>query len=156
MAKVILGATISLDGFAEDSNSSVGALYPDLDTLRNSEVLRESIHTTGSVVMAWKEFAMAEDPDSIADNYEYLVPIFVFTDRAPKKHPKETDRLTFTFVTDGIDTLFVFYMHCGSAVSSGRRIPKGRDGSVMDQFDHNVYSISIRGLCTCLSYRIIY
>ncbi len=35
MGKVILGLTISLDGFAEDINGSVGALYPDLDTLRN-------------------------------------------------------------------------------------------------------------------------
>ncbi len=102
MGKVILGVTISLDGFAEDSNGSVSVLYPDLDTLRNTEVLQESIHTTGSVVMAWKEFAMAEDPDSIADNYEYQVPIFVFTDKTPKKHPKENDKLTFTFVTGGI------------------------------------------------------
>jgi len=101
MAKVILGVTISLDGFAEDSNGSVGALYPDLDTLRNSEALQESIRTTGSVVMAWKEYAMAEDPDWFAGNYEYQVPIFVFTDTVPRKHPKETDRLTFTFVTDG-------------------------------------------------------
>lgn len=102
MGKVILGVTMSLDGFAEDSNGSVGALYPDLDTLRNTEVLQESIHTTGSVVMAWKEFAMAEDPDWFAGNYEYQVPIFVFTEKEPKKHPKETDKLTFTFVTDGI------------------------------------------------------
>lgn len=28
MAKVISGVTISLDGFAEDSKGSVGALYP--------------------------------------------------------------------------------------------------------------------------------
>lgn len=97
-----MGVTISLDGFAEDSNGSVGALYPDLDTLRNTEVLQESISTTGSVVMAWKEFAMAEDPDWFAGNYEYQVPIFVFMDKVPKKHPKETDKLTFTFVTDGI------------------------------------------------------
>jgi hypothetical protein len=32
---------------------------------------------------------MAEDPDWMADNYEYQVPIFVFTDKAPEKHPKE-------------------------------------------------------------------
>jgi len=63
MAKVILGVTISLDGFAEDINGSVGALYPDLDTLRNTEVMRDTIQNTGAVVMAWKEFAMAEDPD---------------------------------------------------------------------------------------------
>lgn len=102
MAKVILGVTISLDGFAEDSNGSVGALYPDLDTINDTEVMRESIRSTGAVVMAWKEFAMTPDPDSYAGNYEFQVPIFVFTDKAPKKHPKETDKLTFTFVTDGI------------------------------------------------------
>ncbi len=104
MGKVILGVTISLDGFAEDSNGSVGALYPDLDTLRKTDLLQESIRTTGSVVMAWKEFAMAEDPDWFAGNYEYQVPIFVFTDKVPEKHPKETETLTITFVTDGIES----------------------------------------------------
>jgi dihydrofolate reductase len=103
MAKVILGVTISLDGFAEDSKGSVDALYPDLDTLRKTDLLQESIRTTGSVVMAWKEFAMAEDPDW-PSNYEYQVPIFVFTDKAPERHPKETGKLTFTFVTDGIES----------------------------------------------------
>lgn len=101
MTKVILGVTISLDGFAEDINGSVGKLYPDLDALRETEVLKESIDSTGSVVMSMKEFSMAEDPDSLADGYEYQVPIFVFTDKPPKKHPKENDNLTFTF-TDSI------------------------------------------------------
>src|SRR4030043_2442306 len=95
---------ISLDGFAEDSAGSVGALYPDLEELDRTSVLKESIENTGAVVMAWKEFAMAEDPDWIAGNYEYQVPIFVFTDEIPEKHPKETDRLTFTFVTNGIES----------------------------------------------------
>ena len=63
MGKVILGVTISLDGFDEDRNGSVGTLYPDLDALHNTDVLRESQRNTGSVVIAWKEFAMAEDPD---------------------------------------------------------------------------------------------
>jgi dihydrofolate reductase len=102
MGKVILGLTMSLDGFAEDINGSVGKLYPDLNTLRDSEVLKESILNTGSVVMSKKEFEMPEDPDSLADDYEYQVPIFVFTDKVPEKHPKETDKITFTFVTDGI------------------------------------------------------
>jgi dihydrofolate reductase len=101
VGKVVLGVTISLDGFAEDSNGSVGALYPDLDTLHRTDLLKDSIHNTGAVVMAWKEFAMAEDPDWV-DNYEYQVPIFVLTDKVPQKHPKETRRLKFTFVTDGI------------------------------------------------------
>ena len=103
MGKVILGVTISLDGFAEDSKGSVGALYPDLEILDNTEVLKESMRNTGSVVMAWKEFAMAEDPDWFAGNYEYQVPIFVVGDKLPKKHPQETAELKFTFVKEGFE-----------------------------------------------------
>jgi dihydrofolate reductase len=104
MATIILGVTISLDGFAEDEKGSVGALYPDLDTLRSSGLLQESIDNTGAVIMSWKEFKMAKDPDGFADTYEYQVPIFVFTEEVPAKHPKENSRLTITFVTDGLES----------------------------------------------------
>jgi dihydrofolate reductase len=103
MAKVILGATMSLDGFINDRNGSVAALYPDLAALRETAPLRESIQNTGAVVMGRNSFAMAEDPDSIADTYEYQVPIFVLTHQPPERHPRENDRLSFTFVTDGIE-----------------------------------------------------
>jgi dihydrofolate reductase len=82
----------------------VGALYPDLEVLRDTDVMREAQRNTGAVVMSWKEFAMAEDPDTIADNYEFQVPLFIFTDTVPEKHPKENDAVTFTFVTDGIES----------------------------------------------------
>lgn len=101
MGKVILGLTISLDGFAEDSKGSVNTLYADLDLLKETEVMKESILTTGSVVMSKKEYGMAEDPDWYVD-YEYKVPIFVFTDKAPEKHPKESDKVTIMFVTTGV------------------------------------------------------
>lgn len=104
MAKVILGTTMSLDGFINDRNDSVAALYPDLETWRHSEPGRESIQNTGAVVMGRNSFAMAEDPDWFAGNYEYQVPIFVLTHQPPRKHPKETDTLIFTFVTDGIES----------------------------------------------------
>ena len=104
MAKVILGMTISLDVFINDSTGSVDALYADLDMLRNTEPMMESIQNTGAVVMGRNAFAMAEDPDSYAGNYEFQVPIFVLTHKPPKTHPKETDNLTFTFVTDGIES----------------------------------------------------
>jgi len=104
MAKVILGMTMSLDGFINDRGGSVDALYPDLDTLRDTEPLRESIQNTGAVVMGWNAFAMAEDPDLYAGNYEFQVPILVLTHEVPKKLPKETGKLTFTFVTDGIES----------------------------------------------------
>jgi dihydrofolate reductase len=101
MAKVILGVTISLDGFAEDSHGSVGPLYPDLEELDKTDAMKESIQITGAVVMTWKEFTMAEDPNWV-DGYEYQVPIFVVGDQVPQRHPKETKQLTFTFVTDGL------------------------------------------------------
>jgi dihydrofolate reductase len=104
MRKVIAGFTMSVDGFINDRSGSVAALYHDLDTLRDTEPLRESIQNTGAVVMGWNAFAMAEDPDSLAGNYEYQVPIFVLTHEAPKRQPKETGNLTFTFVTDGIES----------------------------------------------------
>ena len=63
MGKVILGLTVSLDGFVEDSNGSVNPLYADLDLLKEAEVMKESILTTGAVVMSQKEYGMAENPD---------------------------------------------------------------------------------------------
>ena len=104
MGKVILGMTMSLDGFINDQDGGVGALYHDLDTLQDTEPMKESIQSTGAVVMGRRAFAMAEDPDSYAGNYEFQVPIFVLTHQAPKKHPKETNDLTFTFVTDGVES----------------------------------------------------
>jgi dihydrofolate reductase len=104
MGKVILGMTMSLDGFINDQNGSVEKLYPDLAALPETEALRESIRDTGAVVMGRNSFDMAEDPDWFAGNYEYQVPIFVLTHHPPKKHPRETSELTFTFVTDGIES----------------------------------------------------
>ena len=94
---------MSLDGFINDKNGSVADLYSDLDTLRYSKPLQESIQYTGAVVMGRKTFAMG-DPDSYAENYEFQVPIFVVTNSIPKKHPKQTEKLTFTFVTDGVES----------------------------------------------------
>jgi dihydrofolate reductase len=121
MAKVILGATMSLDGFINDRSGSVAALYPDLDTLRDTEPLRESIQNTGAVVMGRNSFAMAEDPDSIAANYEYQVPIFVLTHEAPKRQPRENDQLSFTFVTDGI----------GSAIAQSKAAAGDKDVTII-------------------------
>jgi dihydrofolate reductase len=104
MGKVILGMTMSLDGFINDRGGSVEALYPDLAALREMEPLKVSIQNTGAVVMGRHSFDMAEDPDWFAGNYEYQVPIFVLTHEPPKKHPKEVGKLTFTFVTDGIES----------------------------------------------------
>lgn len=104
MGKVILGFTMSLDGFINDHNGSVEVLYADLAAWRETELGKESIQNTGAVVMGRHSFNMADDPDSLAGDYEYQVPIFVLTHYPPNKNPKETDQLTFTFVTDGLES----------------------------------------------------
>jgi dihydrofolate reductase len=104
MGKVILGMTMSVDGFINDRSGSVETLYPDLAALREMGPLKESIQNTGAVVMGRNSFAMAEDPDWFAGNYEYQVPIFVLTHQPPKRQPKEVGKLTFTFVTNGIES----------------------------------------------------
>lgn len=104
MGNIILGMTISLDGFVNDRDGSVQALYPDLDAWRETDLGKESIENTGAVVMGRNSYAMSEDPDWFAGNYEYQVPIFVLTHQPPEKHPRETDDLTFTFVTNGIES----------------------------------------------------
>ena len=103
MGNVIFGMTMSLDGFINDRDGGVGMLYPDFETLGATEPMQEAIRSTGAVVMGWHAFAMAEDPDSFAERYEFQVPIFVLTHTVPSRHPKETERLTITFVTEGIE-----------------------------------------------------
>jgi dihydrofolate reductase len=101
MGIVIGGMTMSLDGFVEDRAGSVSRLYPDMEALHQTEVLKELIATTGAVVMGRRAFAMG-DPDGYAGNYEFQVPIFVLTHHPPEKMPRQDDKLTFTFVTDGV------------------------------------------------------
>jgi dihydrofolate reductase len=100
MGNVIIGATMSLDGFMHDRKGDVSRLYPDLEALRRTEMLQEEIRTTGAVVMGRHSYDMAEGD---LTGYEYQVPIFVLTHHMPEEGVKgENDRLTVTFVTEGI------------------------------------------------------
>lgn len=104
MNKVIIGMTISLDGFAHDSEGSVRQDRTDVTAWRDTAIGQEMIRTTGAVVMGKRAYAMAEDPDAYADGYEFQVPLFVVTHEVPKKLPRQNDKLTWTFVTDGIES----------------------------------------------------
>ncbi len=100
MGNVIVGATLSLDGFMSDRYGEVSRLYPDLEALRSTEMLQEEIRTTGAVVMGRRAYDMAEGD---LTDYEYQVPIFVLTHHIPEQVAKgANDQLTVTFVTDGI------------------------------------------------------
>jgi len=101
MAKVIAGMTMSIDGFVTDAQGNASELYPDLEALRDTAYMTDTIAGTGAVLMGRKTFAMG-DPDSYVGNYEFQVPIFVLTHRAPPVPPRQNEHLTFTFVTDGL------------------------------------------------------
>jgi len=102
MGSVLLSMFTSLDGFVNDSQGRVGPLYPDPVSLAQTAFMQDSIRCTGAVVMGRRTFEMG-DPDGYAGQYEYQVPIFVLTHHPPEVAPKQGGRLTFTFVTGGIE-----------------------------------------------------
>ena len=104
MTQVIAGMTISLDGFVADQDGSAERLYPDFDTLQDSDYMNAMINEPGAVLMGKRTFEMAGDPDSYADTYEFQIPIFVVTHHPPVVPPKQNEHLTFTFVTDDVES----------------------------------------------------
>jgi dihydrofolate reductase len=103
MARVIAGMTTSLDGFVADPSGSVDRLYPDLAALQDTTYMKSMIEETGAVVMGRTTFGMGE-PDWYVGSYEFQVPIFVVTHTPPRVAPKQDEHLTFTFVTDGVES----------------------------------------------------
>lgn len=101
MGNVIIGATLSLDGFMNDRDGDISRLYPDFEALHRTEMLKEEICMTGAVVMGRRSYEMAQGD---LTGYEYQVPIFVLTHTVPDEMPKgQNDRLTVSFVTNGIE-----------------------------------------------------
>ena len=102
MGNVIIGTTLSLDGFMNDRNGDVSLLYPDLQALGQTEMLQEEIWTTGAAVMGRRTYDMAQGD---LTGYEFQVPIFVLTHHIPEHPPKgQNDRLTVSFITGGIES----------------------------------------------------
>ena len=104
MGKVIAGMSMSLDGYINDHNGSVEKLYSDFSELHNVPTFQEMIKNTGAVVMGKHVYEMGNPFLWANDDYEFQTPIFVLTHTPPAKYPKGNDKLSFTFVTDGIDS----------------------------------------------------
>jgi dihydrofolate reductase len=104
MANVVAGMTVSVDGFVADRDGSSDVLYPDLEALHGTPYMDAMIAETGAVVMGRRAFEMADDPDWFVGNYEFQVPIFVLTHHPPATTPAQDEHLTFTFVTDGVES----------------------------------------------------
>jgi dihydrofolate reductase len=104
MARVVAGMTMSIDGYVANDDGAPEGLYPDLAELQDQPYMRDLIARTGAVIMGRGSFAMPDDPDELADSYEFQVPLFILTSRPPARKPKENGRISFTFVTDGLDS----------------------------------------------------
>jgi dihydrofolate reductase len=121
MGKVIAGMTMSLDGYINEPNGSVEKLYSDFSELHEAPPFQEMIKNTGAVIMGRHVYEMA-DPFSWAnDDYEFQTPIFVMTHIPPAKYPKGNDKLSFTFVTNGIE----------SAISQAKKAADDKDVQVI-------------------------
>ena len=121
MGKVIAGMTVSLDGFVNDSNGSVEKLFSDFEQLHEVPSFQQMIADTGAVIMGKHVYQMADPFMWANDDYEFQTPIFVLTHNPPKKYPKGNGKLSFTFVTDGIE----------SAVAQAKKAAKGKDVQVI-------------------------
>lgn len=104
MSKVITGMTMSLDGFVNDRQGSVDPLYADFAELHKMPSFQKMIEDTGAVVMGRHVYEMADPFVWASDDYEFQVPIFVLTHTPPAKYPPGNGKLSFTFVTDGIES----------------------------------------------------
>lgn len=143
MGKVIAGMTMSLDGFINDKKGSVDGLYPDFEQWHTVPSFQKMIEDTGAVIMGRNVYEMA-DPFSWAnDEYEFQTPIFVLTHTPPQKYPQGNGKLSFTFVTDGIE----------SAISQAKKAAGDKDIQVIGA---NIIQQCLNsGLCDALQIDII-
>lgn len=123
MGKVIAGAgmNMSLDGFINDSSGHVGKLNPDFTEIHGNASFQEMIKQTGAVIMGRHTYVMADPFMWANEDYEFQTPIFVLTHTPPETYPKGNGKLSFTFVTDGIE----------SAVSRAKEAAGDRDVQVL-------------------------
>jgi dihydrofolate reductase len=101
MAEVHAGMAVSLDGFVADSDGNAASISEPVD---DTDYMKSVIDETGAVILGRRTYDMADDPDLYVGNYEFQVPIFVVTHRPPQVPPKQDERLTFTYVTEGVES----------------------------------------------------
>jgi dihydrofolate reductase len=135
MGKIIAGMTISLDGFVNDSNGSVEKLFSDFKELHDVPSFQAMINNTGAAIMGRHTYEMADPFMWANDDYEFQTPIFVLMHTPPAKYPKGNGKLSFTFVTDGIE----------SAVAQAKKAAGGKDVQVIGA--NTIQQLLNNGLC---------
>jgi dihydrofolate reductase len=136
MSKVIAGMSVSLDGYINDASGSIEKLYSDFPDLHDAPPFVEMIKSTGAVIMGRKLYEMADPFTWVNDEYEFQVPIFVLTHNPPEKYPKGNDKLSLTFVTDGIE----------SAISKAKKAAGDKDVQIIGGAD-TIQQYLNSGLC---------
>lgn len=136
MSKVIAGMTMSLDGFINDRNGSAQSISPDFSELLESATFKEMVENTGAAIMGRHTYEMADPFMWINDDYEFQVPIFVLTHTPPNKFPEGNDKLTLTFVTDGVE----------SAIAQALRVAGARNVQIIGGAD-TIQQCLNSGLC---------
>ena len=121
MGKIIAGMTMSLDGLINDGNGSSEKLSPDFSELLDAPFFKEQVQNTGAVIMGKSVYEMADPFMWVNDDYEFQVPIFVLTHTPPAKYPKGNDKLSLTFVTDGVE----------SAISQAKKAAGDKDALII-------------------------
>src|SRR5688500_7772070 len=103
MGKVIFGMAMSLDGFVNDKDGSVVKLNLDMSVMQGTDIMEDAMANTGAVVMGRRSYDMAE---GYLTGYECQVLLFILTHYPPEVVAKgENDKLSFTFVDDGIESI---------------------------------------------------
>jgi dihydrofolate reductase len=136
MSKVVTGMTMSLDGFINDKGGSPAKLSPDFVELHDVPSFKEMIENTGAVIMGRHTYEMADPFMWINDDYEFQTPIFVLTHTPPEKYPEGNDKLSLTFVTDGVE----------SAVAQAKQAAGDKDVQIIGGADTIQQCLS-SGLC---------
>jgi dihydrofolate reductase len=98
VGKVIVHATMSLDGFIARSNDEIDWAFKDGGP---DQVVDEVIKTTGSVVLGKRTFEITVKQNQLPYGGAVKVPQFVVTHEA--RDAVTIGGLTFTFVTEGIE-----------------------------------------------------
>jgi dihydrofolate reductase len=144
MGKVVAGMSMSLDGYINDANGSVDKLYADFSELHDAPAFQEMIKNTGAVIMGRHAYEMADPFVWANDDYEFQAPIFVLTHTPPANYPLGNDKLSFTFVTDGIE----------SAILQAKKTAGNKDVQVIGGAS-TIHQVLNAGLCDEISLDII-
>lgn len=136
--------SMSLDGFINDKDGGVGRLYPDFKEWHDVPSFKKMIENTGAVIMGKHTYEMADPFEWANSDYEFQTPIFVLTHTIPEKYPPGNGKLSFTFVTDGVE----------SAIAQAKKAAEDKDVQVVGGAN-TIQQLLNAGLCDELQIDII-